>query len=82
MSERAGRKGLKTSCKSQGMGFALERRRAGRIHRDNILGAWQINAQGFVTLSVSSELLESGVQRALQMINCKETHFQPNPTAL
>lgn len=37
MSERAGREGLKTSCKSRGMGFVLfQRRRARRVHRDDM----------------------------------------------
>lgn len=78
MSQRAGHGGLKTSCKSHRMGFVLfQRRRAGRVQRDNIHGAWQINVQDFVILSVSFGLLESSIQRGLQMIKCKETHFQP-----
>lgn len=73
MSQRAGLKGLGTSCKGHGMGFVqFQMRRAGKVHRD-IHGAWQINAQDFVTL------LESGVQRALQMINCEFPARIPQP---
>lgn len=79
MLKGAGRKGLKTSCKSPGMSFVLlqrRTRRGGVAPWDNIHGAWQINAQDFVTLSVSPGFLESSIQSASE-INCKETHFQP-----
>ena len=84
MSSRAGREGPKTSCKSRSLGFAgFLRRWAGRVRRANARpSGLQINAQDFATRSVSSGLLESGVQRALERINCEETHFQPNSRAL
>jgi hypothetical protein len=76
MLKGAGHEGPKTSCKR---GFVLLQRRTAKSGvgpGDNIHRVWQINAQDFVTLSVSSGFLESSIQRASR-INCKETHFQP-----
>lgn len=56
--------GPRTSCRGLGMGLVLFRRkRSGRVPGGNLDGMWQINAQDFVAF------LESGIQRALQMIN-------------
>lgn len=79
MLKGAGRGGLKTSCKApEWVSFCskTEVAGAGRILWGNIHEAWQINAQGFVTLSVSSGFLETHIHRTSQ-INCKETHFPP-----